>query len=168
MAQGLSKNTACSSKGSEFNSQQPHSGSQPSVMRSGALLRISLGQLSSSTQTMKPNMDKFNRTAKYGLPIHVSALPGHKFHFLFHFSRVIVLFNPSQNTATSRFRTPAVIQDCTGLSCPTGGKFLGKLGRDVSSFHDRFLHFDDFFPVVHSHKNDYSNFRFVPTSGPQL
>jgi len=27
----------CSSTGPEFNSQQPHGGSQPSVMRSGAL-----------------------------------------------------------------------------------------------------------------------------------
>ncbi|CAO2642185.1 hypothetical protein LEMLEM_LOCUS26074 [Lemmus lemmus] len=31
------KSTACSSKGPEFNSRQPHGGSQPSVMRSGAL-----------------------------------------------------------------------------------------------------------------------------------
>ncbi|CAO2624518.1 hypothetical protein LEMLEM_LOCUS18409, partial [Lemmus lemmus] len=31
------KSIACSSKGPEFNSQQPHGGSQPSVMRSGAL-----------------------------------------------------------------------------------------------------------------------------------
>jgi hypothetical protein len=31
------KNTDCSSKGPEFNSQQPHGGSQPSVMRSDAL-----------------------------------------------------------------------------------------------------------------------------------
>ena len=31
------KSTACSSGGHEFNSQQPHGGSQPSVMRSGAL-----------------------------------------------------------------------------------------------------------------------------------
>jgi hypothetical protein len=30
------KNTDCSSKGSEFNSQQPHGGSQPSVMGSDA------------------------------------------------------------------------------------------------------------------------------------
>lgn len=31
---------------------------------------------------MKPNVDKFNRTAAiYGLPIHASALPGHKFLF---------------------------------------------------------------------------------------
>ena len=29
------KSVACSSKGPEFNSQQPHGGSQPSVMRSG-------------------------------------------------------------------------------------------------------------------------------------
>jgi hypothetical protein len=28
---------ACSSRGPEFNSQQPHGGSQPSVMGSGAL-----------------------------------------------------------------------------------------------------------------------------------
>ena len=31
------KNIACFSKGPEFNSWQPHGGSQPSVMRSGAL-----------------------------------------------------------------------------------------------------------------------------------
>ncbi|CAO2624448.1 hypothetical protein LEMLEM_LOCUS18386, partial [Lemmus lemmus] len=31
------KSIACPSKGPEFNSQQPHGGSQPSVMRSGAL-----------------------------------------------------------------------------------------------------------------------------------
>jgi hypothetical protein len=31
------KNTDCSSKGPEFNSQQPHGGSQPSVIRSDAL-----------------------------------------------------------------------------------------------------------------------------------
>ena len=31
------KNTDCSSRGPEFGSQQPHGGSQPSVMRSGAL-----------------------------------------------------------------------------------------------------------------------------------
>ena len=88
------KSTACSSKGPEFNSHQPLHGSQPFVMRSDALLRKRLGQFSSSTQTMKPNMDKFNRTTMYGLPMHVSALPGHKFHFLFHFSRVTVLLNP--------------------------------------------------------------------------
>jgi hypothetical protein len=32
------KSTDCSSRGPEFNSQQPHGGSQPSVMRSDALL----------------------------------------------------------------------------------------------------------------------------------
>jgi hypothetical protein len=31
------KSTDCSSKGPEFKSQQPHGGSQPSVMRSDAL-----------------------------------------------------------------------------------------------------------------------------------
>jgi len=31
------KSTDCSSRGSEFKSQQPHGGSQPSVMRSDAL-----------------------------------------------------------------------------------------------------------------------------------
>jgi hypothetical protein len=31
------KSTDCSSKGFEFKSQQPHDGSQPSVMRSDAL-----------------------------------------------------------------------------------------------------------------------------------
>ena len=30
------QSTDCSSRGPEFNSQQPHGGSQPSVMRSGA------------------------------------------------------------------------------------------------------------------------------------
>jgi len=37
MAQPISENTHCSSRGPEFNSQQPHSGSQPSVMGSDAL-----------------------------------------------------------------------------------------------------------------------------------
>jgi hypothetical protein len=32
------KSTDCSSEGPEFKSQQPHGGSQPSVMRSNALL----------------------------------------------------------------------------------------------------------------------------------
>jgi hypothetical protein len=32
------KNTDCSSEGSEFKSQQPHGGSQPSIMRSDTLL----------------------------------------------------------------------------------------------------------------------------------
>jgi hypothetical protein len=32
----LVKSTGCSSRGPEFNSQQPHGGSQPSVMRSDA------------------------------------------------------------------------------------------------------------------------------------
>jgi hypothetical protein len=31
------KSTDCSSEGPEFKSQQPHSGSQPSIMRSDAL-----------------------------------------------------------------------------------------------------------------------------------
>jgi hypothetical protein len=31
------KSTDCSSRGPEFNSQQPHGGSQPSVMESNAL-----------------------------------------------------------------------------------------------------------------------------------
>jgi hypothetical protein len=31
------KSTGCSSRGPEFKSQQPHGGSQPSVMGSGAL-----------------------------------------------------------------------------------------------------------------------------------
>ena len=31
------KSTVCSSRGHEFNSQQPHGGSQPSVMRTSAL-----------------------------------------------------------------------------------------------------------------------------------
>jgi hypothetical protein len=31
------KNTDCSSEGPEFKSQQPHGGSQPSIMRSDAL-----------------------------------------------------------------------------------------------------------------------------------
>jgi hypothetical protein len=33
----VAKNIGCSSRGLEFNSQKPHSGSQPSVMRSDAL-----------------------------------------------------------------------------------------------------------------------------------
>ncbi|EDL96988.1 rCG60726 [Rattus norvegicus] len=36
MAQWL-RSTDCSSRGPEFNSQQPHGGSQPSVKRSDAL-----------------------------------------------------------------------------------------------------------------------------------
>jgi hypothetical protein len=36
MAQGI-KSTSCSSRGPDFNSQQPHGGSQPSVMSSAAL-----------------------------------------------------------------------------------------------------------------------------------
>jgi hypothetical protein len=36
MAQGL-RVTSCPSRGPEFNSQQPHVGSQPFVMMSGAL-----------------------------------------------------------------------------------------------------------------------------------
>jgi hypothetical protein len=35
------KSTNCSSRGPEFNSQQPHSGSQPSVMGSDALFCVS-------------------------------------------------------------------------------------------------------------------------------
>jgi hypothetical protein len=33
----VGKSTDCSSEGPEFNSQQPHGGSQPSIKRSGAL-----------------------------------------------------------------------------------------------------------------------------------
>jgi len=35
------KSTDCSSRGPEFNSQQPHGGSQPSVKRSDALFCVS-------------------------------------------------------------------------------------------------------------------------------
>jgi hypothetical protein len=35
------KSTNCSSRGPEFNSQQPHGGSQPPVMGSGALFGVS-------------------------------------------------------------------------------------------------------------------------------
>jgi hypothetical protein len=35
------KNTDCSSRGCEFNSQQPHGGSQPSIMGSDALSGVS-------------------------------------------------------------------------------------------------------------------------------
>jgi hypothetical protein len=35
------KSTDCSSRGPEFNSQQPHGGSRPSVMGSGALSGVS-------------------------------------------------------------------------------------------------------------------------------
>ena len=28
---------------------------------------------------MKPNMEKFNRATLFGLPMHASALPGHKY-----------------------------------------------------------------------------------------
>jgi hypothetical protein len=34
------KSTGCSSRGPEFNSQQPHGGSQPSVMGSDALFYV--------------------------------------------------------------------------------------------------------------------------------
>jgi hypothetical protein len=34
------KSTDCSSKGPEFNSQQPHGGSQPSIIGSDALFRF--------------------------------------------------------------------------------------------------------------------------------
>jgi hypothetical protein len=34
------KSTNCSSRGPEFNSQQPHGGSQPSVMRSGKRVSV--------------------------------------------------------------------------------------------------------------------------------
>ena len=37
MAQSVVKSTDCSSRGPEFSSQQPHGGSQPSVMESDAL-----------------------------------------------------------------------------------------------------------------------------------
>ena len=37
MVQQVRALTGCSSRGPEFNSQQPHSGSQPSIMRSDAL-----------------------------------------------------------------------------------------------------------------------------------
>jgi hypothetical protein len=36
------RSTNCSSRGPEFNSQQPHGGSQPSVMRLDALFWVSL------------------------------------------------------------------------------------------------------------------------------
>jgi hypothetical protein len=39
------KSTDCSSRGSEFNSQQPHGGSQPSAMGSDALFRYVSRQL---------------------------------------------------------------------------------------------------------------------------
>jgi hypothetical protein len=39
------KSTDCSSKGPEFNSQQPHGGSQPSVMESDALFWCDWRQL---------------------------------------------------------------------------------------------------------------------------
>ena len=50
---------------SEFNSQQSHGGSQPFVMRSGALLRKISDQSPSLIETMKPNMDKVNRMAAH-------------------------------------------------------------------------------------------------------
>lgn len=31
---------------------------------------------------MKPNTDKFIRSAMYGLPMHASTSPGHKFHVI--------------------------------------------------------------------------------------
>ena len=56
------KCTACSSKGPEFNSQQ-------------------LQEETWSVVLIKPNIEKFNRTAIYRLPMHSSALPRHNFHF---------------------------------------------------------------------------------------
>jgi hypothetical protein len=47
MAQG-SKSTDCSSEGPEFKSQQPHGGSQPSVMGSDALFWCVWSQLQST------------------------------------------------------------------------------------------------------------------------
>jgi hypothetical protein len=38
----VGKSTNCSSEGSEFNSQQPHGGLQPPVMRSDALFSYSV------------------------------------------------------------------------------------------------------------------------------
>jgi hypothetical protein len=50
------KSTDCSSRGPEFNSQQPHGGPQPSVMRSDALLLNQSINLTKRTnkQTNKP------------------------------------------------------------------------------------------------------------------
>jgi hypothetical protein len=49
------KSTDCSSRGPEFNSQQPHGGSQPSVMGSKALFWCFWRQL----QCSHINKDKF-------------------------------------------------------------------------------------------------------------
>ena len=49
MTQRLITNTAYFSKGPEFNPQQPHGDSEPSVIRTGALLRKRPRQLSPST-----------------------------------------------------------------------------------------------------------------------
>jgi hypothetical protein len=38
------KSTDCSSRGPEFNSQQPHGGSQPSVMGSDAFFRSDVSE----------------------------------------------------------------------------------------------------------------------------
>lgn len=41
---------------------------------------------------MKPSMDEFDRTAISGLPMHVSALPGLRFHFNFYISDVVSIY----------------------------------------------------------------------------
>lgn len=48
------KSTKCSSEGPEFQSQQPHDGSQPSVMGSGALFCVPEDSYSVLTQSVLP------------------------------------------------------------------------------------------------------------------
>jgi hypothetical protein len=48
MAQHLRALAACSSRGPEFNSKQPHGGSQPSIMRSDALNSILRNEINKS------------------------------------------------------------------------------------------------------------------------
>jgi hypothetical protein len=45
------RNTDCSSRGSEFNSQQPHGGSQPPVMGTNALFWCGVSENSNSVFT---------------------------------------------------------------------------------------------------------------------
>jgi hypothetical protein len=44
---------ACSSRGPEFNSQQPHGGSQPSVMGSDALNSVLINEINKSLKKKK-------------------------------------------------------------------------------------------------------------------
>jgi hypothetical protein len=75
------KNTDCSSRGPEFNSQQPHGGSQPSVMGSDALFWCVWRQLQCThIHKINESLKKQNQTRKcsghpaLGRKISVSSL----------------------------------------------------------------------------------------------